>query len=43
LTYDLGKDFSLEGYYRWKVAESTQGVNNNYTVNIVGLSLKKTF
>lgn len=43
IIYDLGKDFSLEGYYRWKVSESTQGVNNNYTVNIVGLSLRKTF
>jgi len=43
VTYELGKDFSLEGYYRWKVSETTQGVNSNYTVNIVGLSLRKSF
>lgn len=43
LAYDLGKDFSLEGYYRWKVSEQNQGNTNNFAVNIVGLSLKKTF
>lgn len=43
LEYSLGKDFSLEGYYRWKIYDSSQGSSLNYNVNIVGLSLKKTF
>lgn len=42
-TYDLGKDFSLEGYCKWKLSESTQGGKDDYFVNIVGIRLKKTF
>ena len=43
VSYDLGRDYSLEGYYRWKLADSSLPGNSNYTVNIVGLSLRKTF
>lgn len=43
LEYSLGKDFSLEGYYRWKIYDSSQSSALSYNVNIVGLSLKKTF
>lgn len=43
LTYELGKNFSLEGYYRWKISGATQGANTNNSVSIVGLSLRKTF
>lgn len=43
LEYSLGKDFSLEGYYRWKIYDTSQSSALSYNVNIVGLSLKKTF
>jgi len=43
LQYELGRGFSVEGYYRWKLSEASQGVNDNYFVNIVGLQFRKTF
>ncbi|GFK93894.1 hypothetical protein NNJEOMEG_01732 [Fundidesulfovibrio magnetotacticus] len=42
-TYDLGHDFSLEGYCKFKFSDSSASSSNNYTVNIVGLRLKKQF
>jgi len=43
LIYDLGKDFSMEGYYRWKISTQGVGSTNAYDVSIVGISLRKAF
>lgn len=43
LTYEIKNEFYIEGYYKWKLSGSSQGGDNNYQVNIVGLRLKKTF
>lgn len=43
LSYDLGRDFSLEGYYKWKLSDTMQGTGSSYQVNIVGLRIRKTF
>lgn len=42
LTYALSDRYSLEGYYRWKIYESSSA-SNNYTLNRIGLSIKRTF
>lgn len=42
LTYELGKDFSLQGYYNWKLSDSNSHAYN-YNVNIIGIRLMKTF
>ncbi|MFP5221203.1 MAG: hypothetical protein ACLGSA_02825 [Acidobacteriota bacterium] len=43
LSYDLGRNFSVDGYYRWKLSESGQGISRNYSVNVVGVNLRKSF
>ena len=43
LAYELGHNFSLEGYSKWKLSNTTLGTNSNYTVNIAGIRLTKTF
>jgi hypothetical protein len=43
LIYQLAEKWSVEGYYRWKLSDSSSGGNDNYTVNKVGLQLRKSF
>jgi len=43
LSYALNDRYSLECYYRWKIAESSSSSNNSYTLDRFGLSIKRTF
>jgi len=43
LQYEIGKGFSVEGYYRWKLSEASNSPADNYFVNIAGVQFRKTF
>lgn len=43
LTYALGERYSLECYYRWKLSQASGGGDDDYTVNRIGLTVKRTF
>lgn len=43
LNYALGERYSLECYYRWKLATTSSSSSSSYTLDRIGLSIKRTF